>query len=76
MEAERTLVMLDPATDQVLWLCSGAAADGSCPLATKPPYMCQGLRLVATHGTRCDGASFIVDNVISGRCPAAWIDQR
>jgi len=31
--------MTDPATDQVLWVCAGAAADGRCPLAEKPPYV-------------------------------------
>jgi hypothetical protein len=71
----RTFVMTDPATDQVLWVCSGATPDGRCPQAEKPPYVCQGLRVVATHGTRRDGTSFIVGEMAPGHCPAAWIDQ-
>lgn len=67
--------MTDPVTDEVLWVCSGADSDGHCPIAQKPPYVCQGLLLVATHGTRHDGASFIVDEMTPGRCPAVWIDQ-
>jgi hypothetical protein len=75
MESTRTLVMTDPVTDQVLWVCSGAAEDGRCPHADRPPYVCQGLRVVATHGTRRDGASFTVDEMVPGWCPAAWIGQ-
>jgi hypothetical protein len=74
MEAERTFAMTDPVTDQLLWVCSGAATDGRCPHADKPPYVCQGLRVVATHGTRHDGTSFIVGEMAPGRCPAASID--
>jgi hypothetical protein len=76
MEPERTFVMTDPVTDEVLWVCSGAAADGQCPHAVTPPYVCQGLRVVATHGTRHDGAWFIVSEMRPGRCPAAWIDEQ
>jgi hypothetical protein len=75
MDFGRTFVMTDPVTDQVLWVCSGAAPDGSCPHADKPPYVCQGLRVVATHGTARDGSSFTVDKMVPGRCPAAWIDE-
>jgi hypothetical protein len=75
METTRTFVMTDPATDQVLWVCSGAAPDGRCPHADQPPYICQGLRLTATRGTTHDGTSFTVDEMVPGRCPAAWIDQ-
>ena len=75
MKTERTFVMVDPATDQVLWVCSGATAEGNCPHAETPPYVCQGLRLTATHGTRRDGTSFTVDKTVPGRCPAAWIDE-
>ena len=75
MELKRTFVMTDPVTDELLWVCSGADADGGCPLAVKPPYVCQGLRVVATHGTRHDGITFIVGEMVPGRCPAAWIDQ-
>ena len=76
MKPERTFVMTDPVTDEVLWVCSGADAAGRCPLAEKPPYVCQGLRVVATHGTQHDGTSFIVGEMAPGRCPAAWIDKR
>ncbi len=75
MEPGRTFVMTDPATDQVLWVCSGAAPDGRCPHAEKPPYVCQGLRLVAARGTGHDGLSFTVDETVPGRCPAAWIND-
>ena len=74
MQAKGTFVMTDPATDQVLWVCSGAAEDGRCPYADRPPYVCQGLRLTATNGTAHDGTSFTVDEMKPGRCPAAWID--
>lgn len=66
--------MTDPVTDQVLWACSGAAPDGRCPHAETPPYVCQGLRVVATQGTGHDGTSFIVGETAPGLCPAAWID--
>ena len=75
MKPERTFVMTDPVTDQVLWACSGAATDGRCPHADKPPYVCQGLHVVATHGTSHDGTSFTVDETVPGRCPVAWIDE-
>jgi len=75
MESTRTFVMTDPVTDQVLWVCSGAAADGRCPLADLPPYVCQGLRVVATHGTGHDGTAFTVDEMVPGRCPVAWINR-
>jgi hypothetical protein len=63
-------VMVDPATDQVLWVCSGATAEGRCPVAEKPPYVCEGLRLVAAGGTRHDGQSKVVEHAVAGRCPA------
>lgn len=73
MERQPRFVMVDPATDQVLWACSGATAEGRCPVADTPPYVCQGLRLVAAGGTRKDGFSFTVDTTVPGRCPAAEI---
>jgi hypothetical protein len=75
MESGRTFVLTDPATDQVLWACSGAAADGRCPHAEKPPYVCQGLRVVAARRTGHDGLAFTVDETVPGRCPAAWINE-
>jgi phosphomannomutase len=49
---EQQIVTLDPATDDVLSVCSGPAADGRCPVADAPPYVCAGLHLVdaATPG--------------------------
>ncbi len=75
MEPDRLFVMLDPATDQVLWACSGPTPEGDSPIAGEPPYMCQGLRLVAARGTAHDGLSFAVDTAVRGRCPAAWLDE-
>jgi hypothetical protein len=75
MASKRTFVLTDPVTDQVHWVCSGAAADGRCPHADRPPYVCQGLRVVASHGTAHNGTSFTVDEMVPGRCPAAWIDR-
>jgi hypothetical protein len=71
MKEEATFVMADPATDQVLWACSGPTAEGRCAIAERPPYVCQGLRLVAAHYTGRDGSSFVVDRITPGRCPAA-----
>ena len=73
MKAGRRFVMVDPATDQVLWVCSGPTAEGHCPVAEAPPYVCQGLRLVAASGTRHDGTSLNVDKTVAGHCPAAEI---
>jgi hypothetical protein len=70
METEPRFVMVDPATDQVLFVCSGANAEGHCPIAEKPPYVCQGLRLVAASGTHHDGASMVVEHTAAGQCPA------
>lgn len=73
MEKERRFVMVDPATDQVLWVCSGPNGEGRCPVAEAPLYVCQGLRLVAASGTRHDGISVSVDKTVAGHCPAAEI---
>lgn len=70
MADNQRFVMVDPATDQVLWVCSGATADGRCPVADKPPYVCEGLRLVAAAGTHHDGHSKVVEHAVAGRCPA------
>lgn len=70
METQTRFVMVDPATDQVLWVCSGPNIEGHCPIAEKPPYVCQGLRLVAASGTRHDGSSMVVEKTTPGHCPA------
>lgn len=72
-EKTPTFVAVDPATDQVLWVCSGPNAEGRCPVAEEPPYVCQGLKLVATHGTKRDGASFVVEHTVKGRCPVVGL---
>ena len=70
MENEPRFVMVDPATDQVLFVCSGANSEGHCPISEKPPYVCQGLRLVAPSGTHHDGRSMVVEKTVAGHCPA------
>ena len=75
MESERLIVMLDPATDDILSVCTGPAGDGKCPLADAPPYVCEGLHLVGARGTPAHSSSFIVDEMVPGRCPLAWIDE-
>ncbi|HYM50452.1 MAG TPA: hypothetical protein VET65_07730 [Candidatus Limnocylindrales bacterium] len=75
MNANRVFVALDPVTDEVLYVCSGGTPDGRCPRAAQPPYICQGLRIVAVQGTGHDGLSFTVNEMAPGRCPAAWVDE-
>jgi hypothetical protein len=67
-------VMLDPATDDILSVCAGPADDGKCQLVDAPPYVCQGLQLVGVDRMPERGSSFIVDEMVPGRCPLAWID--
>jgi hypothetical protein len=67
--------MLDPATDDILSVCTGPADDGKCPLADAPPHICQGLHLVGVRGTPEQGSSFTVVEMVPGRCPLAWIDE-
>ena len=73
MDAERRFVMVDPVTDQVLWVCSGATPEGRCPFADTPPDVCQGLRLVAASGTHHDSSSVLVEKTVPGRFPALEI---
>jgi hypothetical protein len=73
MENERRFVAVDPVTDQVLWVCAGPTAQGTCEVAEKPPYACQGLRLLAASGTQHDGQSISVDKAEAGVCPALTI---
>jgi hypothetical protein len=70
MGQQPRFVAVDPVTDQVLWVCSGANAEGHCQVAEEPPYICQGLRLQAAAGTDRDGHSLLVDEPRPGHCPA------
>lgn len=72
-ESTPRFVAVDPVTDQVLWVCSGPNAEGHCPVAEEPPYVCQGLKLVAAEGTKRDGASFVVQRTAKGRCPVVGL---
>jgi hypothetical protein len=75
MESQRRFVMLDPATDDVLSLCSGWADDGRCRLADAPPYLCEGLRLVGVGGASHRRSSRTVGETVPGRCPLASMDE-
>jgi hypothetical protein len=68
MEKNRRLVMLDPATDQVLAECDGPTVDGRCPVAYSPPYICAGLHLVGAEEAG-DEVSLTVTRMEPGRCP-------
>jgi hypothetical protein len=72
MDRDRSIVMLDPITDEVLAECHGPAADGRCPVSDRPPYVCAGLRLVTSEQGAGDGASFTVTEMQPGRCPLAF----
>ena len=72
MKRERSFVMLDPATDEVLAECAGPTADGRCPVSDRPPYVCAGLRLVTREDGPEDGATFTVTDMQPGRCPLAF----
>ena len=74
MESE-SYAMLDPATDQFLWTCSGPTSQGECTIAHNPPYVCQGLRLVAVRGTASDGSSMVVEQTLPSRCPAVFMAE-
>ncbi len=72
MKRDRSFVMIDPATDEVLAECAGPDADGRCPLSDRPPYVCAGLRLVTREPGAEDGATFLVTDMRPGRCPVAF----
>jgi hypothetical protein len=72
MNRERSIVMLDPVTDEVLAECQGPTADGRCPVSDRPPYVCAGLRLVASEQGAGNGVSFTVTEMQPGRCPLAF----
>ncbi len=74
MEHDRTFVMLDPSTDQILAECKGPTADGRCPAADKPPYICAGLHLVSKGEGSEDDISLTVRTMEPGRCPLADLD--
>jgi len=71
MDRDRSIVMLDPATDEVLAECSGPDADGRCPVSDRPPYLCAGLHLVGSVGTPAHEVSLTVTSMEPGRCPLA-----
>lgn len=75
MDKQPRFVAVDPVTDQVLWVCSGATAEGRCPVAEQPPYVCQGLRLVAAAGSDHVGESMLVEKPRPNHCPALDIDM-
>lgn len=72
MKRDRSFVMLDPVTDEVLAECAGPDADGRCPVSDRPPYVCAGLRLVAREEGAGNGAIFTVTEMQPGRCPLAF----
>ncbi len=72
MKPDRSFVMVDPVTDEVLAECAGPDADGRCPVSDRPPYMCAGLRLIAREEGPGNGASFMVTEMQRGRCPVAF----
>jgi hypothetical protein len=76
MNTDESLVMLDPATDEVLAECSGPTVDGRCPVSDAPPYICAGLHVVGTTGTDGRGVSLTVTTMQPGRCPIAVADGR
>ena len=62
MKPERTFVMTDPVTDQVLWACSGAATDGRCPHADKMIELFQLKRVAHLYaGTLSYGQQKLID---------------
>lgn len=61
--------MLDPATGQLLNECNGPTADGRCPVADRPPYICAGLRLIGVGGALSQEVWLTVVRMESGRCP-------
>ncbi len=71
MERDRSIVMLDPATDDVLAECSGPDAEGRCPVNDRPPYLCAGLHLVGRLGGSGSEVSLTVTAMEPGRCPLA-----
>ena len=71
MEHDRTFVMLDPTTDQVLAECNGPDVDGRCPELNAPPYICAGLHLVGEGDTPDQEVSVTITKMEPGRCPLA-----
>jgi hypothetical protein len=75
MENHRTLVMLDPTTDQILSECSGPTATGRCPAVDSPPYVCAGLHLVGVGERPDQNVSFTVTTMEPGLCPIAVLND-
>jgi hypothetical protein len=75
MKRDRSFVMLDPVTEEVLAECAGPDADGRCPFSDRPPYVCAGLKLVAREEGAGNGATFQVTDMQPGRCPVAFAVQ-
>jgi hypothetical protein len=73
MDHDRTFVMLDPTTDQVLAECDGPDAGGRCPMAERPPYICAGLHVIG--GDDSGHGSFTVTKMEPGRCPIAVVNE-
>ena len=71
MENQRTIVMLDPTTDQILSECSGPTETGRCAVMDSPPYVCAGLHLVGVGELPDQNVSFTVTKMEPGRCPIA-----
>jgi hypothetical protein len=71
MNTHGSLVMLDPATDEVLAECGGPTVNGCCPMSDAPPYTCAGLHLVGTTETDGHRVSLTVTSMQPGRCPLA-----
>ena len=71
---EQQIVMLDPATDDVLSVCAGATPDGRCPVAGEPPYLCAGLHLVDA-GTSGEERWLSGVKLEPGRCPLADVQR-
>ena len=71
MEHDRTFVMLDPTTDQVLAECKGPDTEGRCPVSYAPPYICAGLLLVSKGDAPGQDVSVAVTKMEPGRCPLA-----
>ena len=76
MDSDRSYVMLDPVTDEVLAQCSGATADGRCPVSDSPPYLCAGLHLVGPMGSDGHEVSLTVTSMEPGRCPLAAVNDQ
>ena len=76
MDSDRSFVMLDPVTDEVLAGCGGPTVDGRCPVSDSPPYLCAGLHLVGPGGADGHDVSLTVTSMQPGRCPLAAVNDQ